>query len=110
MFLKKLMKKYNKKIVYILHRNEKIEKFNDMQNIVIKKLDYPIELYGINEKEIPLRIISFFSTALYTMKLIYKETEVLYIYHSFKNNKLYETIEEIYNFQKKYMKAIDLNA
>lgn len=61
-------------IYYIPHRGEsaeKIEVIKSLGNIKVLVLDYPVELYGICNKQIPSKVISFYSTALYSMSVIY---------------------------------------
>ena len=106
-FLNKIANFYsNKSIIYIPHRGESINKLKIIEkyisNISIKYLNYPVELYGLYEQEIPASVVSFYSTALLTMKNIYK-VEV----NSFKfnyNDSIYkDTIDEVYKYYENYM-------
>ncbi len=101
----------DKKIIYIVHRGETKEKLNKIEinkNISIKQLDYPIELYGLYEKEIPFKVSSFYSTAIFTMNKIYNlEAECFRFDYS--NSEYKDAIDEVYSFYKKEMKVINLN-
>ncbi len=101
----------NKKIVYIIHRGESKEKLNLVQknkNIVIKQLDYPIELYGLYEKEMPFKVSSFYSTAILTMNKIYNlEAECFKFNYS--NSIHASAIDEVYSFYRKEMKVLNLD-
>ncbi len=101
----------DKKIVYIVHRGESQEKLSEIEenkNIIIRQLNYPIELYGLCEKEIPYKVSSFYSTAIYTMKKIYHlEAECFRFDYS---GSVHEyAIEEVYSFYEKEMKVISLD-
>ncbi|MEA1988823.1 MAG: hypothetical protein U9N57_06410 [Pseudomonadota bacterium] len=64
----------NLEILYVPHRGEslkKIEQINSFPNIRVEFLDYPIELYGLVNDTLPFKVTSFYSTALYTMNVIY---------------------------------------
>lgn len=105
--LKKITNYYDgKTIIYVPHRFENPKKLNKLKiigNIVIKHLNYPIELYGIYEKDIPYKVASFYSTALLTLKKIYF-IDVESFYFDFSGNKEKECIEKVYKFNKKYMR------
>ena len=68
--LSKLLKKY-KNIIYIPHREESFDKLAKIEKmgIKIKYLNLPIELIGT--QTIPKKVISFYSTALISLKKIY---------------------------------------
>lgn len=60
--------------VYIPHRDEcysKLKIISSRFGVRVEELSYPVELIGFYEREIPCMISSFYSTALYTMRLIY---------------------------------------
>src|SRR5690606_6060660 len=60
----------NCKIIYIPHRRESVDKINRIKNeigITINYIDCPIELFFLNEDSYPKIVISFFSTALFTL-------------------------------------------
>ncbi|MEL0659749.1 hypothetical protein V6255_11430 [Psychromonas arctica] len=97
-------------IIYIPHREEnpfKLELISQYLNIKVKKIDYPVELYGIYENIIPVKVASFFSTALITMMNIYKldVESFCFDYSSVKNKK---SLDELYDYQEKYMSVIKL--
>lgn len=63
-----------KVLIYIPHRNEsalKLDLISGIWGVSIKPISYPIELYAFNEGKCPGEVISFYSTALYTLKKIY---------------------------------------
>ncbi len=101
----------DKTIVYIVHRGESQEKLDLIQkneNIVIRQLDYPIELYGLYEKEIPFKVSSFYSTAILTMNKIYNlEAECFKFNYS--NSIHVSAINEVYSFYQNEMKVINLD-
>lgn len=97
-------------IIYIPHREEssiKLELISQYPNIKVKKIDYPVELYGLYENIIPVKVASFFSTALITMMSIYKlqVESFTFDYSSIKNKK---SLDELYDYQEKYMNVIKL--
>ncbi len=102
---------YKKQITYIPHRGEdgeKLKKISEIKNIKIKNLDYPVELYGLYEKEIPNIVASFYSTALLSMKNIYGiEPESFYFDFSASEHK--DSIESVYDYYKNEMKVIELH-
>lgn len=80
-----LTKILNKKIVYIPHRGET----KKVQNILISKnnpllsiesVDMPIEVYFLENKIYPTHIISYYSTALITLNIIYEECKISFIH------------------------------
>ena len=68
------------KIVYIPHRGENIDKLSGIlekhKNFTKKEIDCPIEIYLLEENIIPTKVLSFYSAALLTIKLLYERTEV----------------------------------
>jgi hypothetical protein len=111
LLINKIAKYYNKNIIYIPHRGEdekKLNKISKFQNFKIKNIDYPVELYGLYEKEIPNTVASFYSTALLSMQNIYGiQSESFYF--DFSNSEHKESIESVYEYYKKEMKVINLN-
>ena len=93
-----LLNKY-KNLVYIPHREESLEKLKKISNMGIKieKTDLPIELIGI--KKVPKKVISFYSTALISLKRIY-EIESNFIKLNL-NNKVLEKIYSYYQTELK---------
>ena len=76
--LKKVVLK-EKKIRYILHPREKIKKFKFLKNIEVIDTDYGIEDYLINQKELPNKIISFYSTSLTSISSTLKNFDKIYV-------------------------------
>jgi len=97
-----LYKKSNISIIYIPHYREdnevliKLSKFKS-DYFEIKKIDIPIELYLINSSILPFKIASFFSSALFSIKILYPSISI----ESFiiENNRVKERLDiiEIYN-------------
>jgi len=96
-------KKYNNfEIDYIPHRGEdlgKLSAINKLHNVEIVDLDYPVELYGLYNSFLPHKVTSFYSTALYTMKIIYP-IQVESILISTDNLEFKKNIDLIYDFYK----------
>ncbi len=86
--------------VYIPHRNEIKNNIKDISRIVsIKELDKPIELYLLNAPEIPIGIIGFYSTALFTLSSIFGNNlsvQYLNISKNISNPLFKEKIELVY--------------
>jgi len=101
----------NEILVYIPHRGEnrdKLEKIqSEVKNIKIQYIDYPVELYGLNENINIKTVISFYSTALYTMMKIY-HCESISVKFNYNKSEHKKEIDEVYNYYKKYMKVINL--
>ena len=79
-----LIKTSNKKIVYIPHRGESKEMksiFHSIENTMFSVVDInmPVELYFLENKIHPSHIISYYSTALITLKIIYQECQVDFV-------------------------------
>jgi hypothetical protein len=106
----KICNYYNNKVIYIVHRREsknKLKYIENNKNIIIKELDYPVELYGLYENEIPYKVSSFYSTAILTMKNIYKlEAECFKFNYS--DSDYVKSIDEIYSFYQNEIKVIEI--
>lgn len=81
--LEKIIKKNNnnKKIIYIPHRVENKEILSRLTSIcnsffTIREIGMPVELYFLQNCIYPSHVISYYSTALTTVALIYSECEV----------------------------------
>ena len=83
--LAKIFKKYTdqkKKIVYLAHRRETLEKFNELKAKFKFKLevvapDVPVEIYFLHKKENPMNIVGLGSTALFTLSQMYSPNELI---------------------------------
>ena len=110
-FIEKISKKYKKqKIIYIVHRGEsenKLKKIQSIGNIEIRSYSFPIELVGFFEKNIPKKVISFYSTALLTMKYIYNIEVESYIF-DYNNSKYKIVIDEVYNYYKQLISVKEI--
>lgn len=101
--LKKIIvyyKKRNIKIYYIPHRSESLEYKTHLNLLisnyfVIKYIDKPFELYLLEETEMPFGVASFFSSALFTSKMIDNSLDITSFLVSKKQN-LREDILSIY--------------
>ncbi|MBC8197450.1 MAG: hypothetical protein H8E60_06155 [Candidatus Marinimicrobia bacterium] len=110
LLMQKIVKYFNKKIIYIPHRgesNQKINKLKKIKNIRIMTLNYPIEMIGIYNQNMYNTFVSFFSTALFTLKNIYN-IEPIAIKINYNNAKNKDMIEEVYNYYSNEMKIIEL--
>jgi len=90
----------NYTIIYVTHRGEsesKLEKIKEIKNISIQNYSYPIELLGIFESSIPNKVISFYSTAVLTMKYIYNIDAECFSF-DYRNSKYTDLIDEVYNY------------
>jgi len=66
--------------IYVPHRGEveaNLDFLKERLNLEIIHTELPIELVGIELKINPINIYTFFSTALFSMNLIYKETNMV---------------------------------
>jgi hypothetical protein len=110
LLMKKISKYFKKDIIYIPHRGEsknKLEKINEINNISIMTLNYPIEMIGIYNPAMYKTFISFYSTALFTLKYIYN-IESIAIKFNYNNAKNKKSIDEVYNYYINEMKVIEL--
>lgn len=100
------------KVIYLAHRGaskEKLDYIRNKYNIDVVKHDFPIELYGLYMGELPKRVVSFFSTALFSLQKIYPEIEVkLYRIDTTMFTSHRETYDEGYQVYEGYMEIIDL--
>ena len=100
--LKKIIKLNNfENILYIPHRQESEDVINEISNfngVVVKSIDYPVELYGLYNSAIPSQVISFYSTALVSMSLIYSIPATAYMFTPSPNDieKHGKAINEVY--------------
>lgn len=101
----------NEMLIYIPHREENISKLEkiakEIKNIKIKHINYPVEFYGINENIKIKMVVSFYSTALYTISKIYN-CETIAFKFNYEKSEHKKNIDEVYDFYKKYMKVIEL--
>jgi len=99
----------DQKIRYIAHRDEETEKLKYLEQYYgfdVVQYDYPIELYGLYEKKIPSEIVSFLSTALLTMKMIYVDVNVTA--YRINLNELLDRKEGFSNIYKVYENYLDV--
>lgn len=76
-----IIRKFDKKIVYIPHRAESknvIKELSSLGNpmLEVKIINQPIEIYLLENKIYPSHVISYFSTALTTLGIIYNDSTI----------------------------------
>lgn len=102
--LKEISKDYSKEnpLIYIPHRIEDISILNEVENIYILYIDTPVEMFFVLDSiYIPERIYSCYSTALFSLKGIFPNTQVVAV----KPKVHLGVIEDVY-FN---MKDLDIN-
>ena len=82
--IEKIINRYNKKMIYIIHRGEdnaSLKHLNDIDKSLfeLRDLGMPIELYFLKNSIYPSSVFSFYSTALATIELIYDKCNIYYI-------------------------------
>lgn len=110
--LQKISRKYNDKtIIYITHRGEsknKLQKIEKIENIDIKRFNFPIELLGLFETSIPCKVASFYSTAVLTIKYLYNIEAECFLFN-YSSSKYREDIDSVYSYYSKFLKVTDIN-
>ncbi|MEN8303505.1 MAG: polysialyltransferase family glycosyltransferase [Campylobacterota bacterium] len=82
--LHKLIDNSNKKIIYIPHRGES-KAMKDILNSIdnplfrIMDINMPVELYFLENKIYPSQVVAYYSTALVTLNIIYKDCKISFI-------------------------------
>ncbi len=101
----------DKNIVYIPHRREselKLYKINNIENVSIKKIFYPIELFTYFECYIPSKFVSFVSTALFTLNKLY-DSNIIALNFNYNNYGRKENMKLTYEELKKInIKVLDI--
>jgi len=78
-YLKRIIRHYNKPIIYIPHRTEIISenlKALVNENFILQKNEGPIEIVFLSKRIYPMHVVSFFSTALFNLKKIFEATTI----------------------------------
>lgn len=78
-----IINKFNKNIIYIPHRAEIISdklKAYTSDKFEIRDINMPVELYFLENKIYPKHIVSFMTTAFFTLEKLYNKTILSYIY------------------------------
>lgn len=78
-YIQKILRYYEHKIIYIPHRAEIVsEDLKALQNdhFTIQDINQPIELEFISLKKYPKQICSFYSSALFTLNILYPESKI----------------------------------
>jgi hypothetical protein len=72
------LKNYNKKIIFIPHRNEHLENITRLNilNLECKIIDYPIEYYLTKIKILPCIFFGFYSMALINLKILLSKKQI----------------------------------
>lgn len=101
----------NQTIIYIPHREEsqsKLEKIDLIKNVQVKKIAYPVELLGLYENRMPIKVSSFFSTALITMKRIYN-IDVESFSFDYRHVKNKQAMDDTYDYYRHEMNVFCLS-
>lgn len=114
--LKKIAELYKEKeLIYIPHGRElnaEIEEIKQHINCEIRRNEFNIELDFILRNEYPVHVVGTITTALITLKLIYKK-DIRVEFFNFDESKVVKDkrndIHEIYEYQKKYIDFVELN-
>ncbi|MBE0514846.1 polysialyltransferase family glycosyltransferase [Sulfurimonas sp.] len=82
--LESIIKKHNKKLIYIPHRGETKEKIDYLSKLdnpyfSVKDIGMPAELFFLNNNIYPTHVMSYYSTALTTLDMIYDDCIINYI-------------------------------
>lgn len=108
--INELIKMHNKKIIYIPHRSEskvqqdKLLQATDNKMFEIINPNMPLELYFLKNSIYPFNIVSFISTALVTLTILFEECRADYIRIPItdenkdqikKNNDVYDIFDKI---------------
>ncbi len=79
-YIRQIINRYkNKKIIYMPHRTEILHKeLKDLvnDNFIIKDTTMPIEIFFLKNQVYPKHIISFFSTALFTLNVMFDKSKI----------------------------------
>lgn len=114
--MKQIVAYYNKlniEIVYLPHRAENVEKLASLGINSIIQPEVPIEFYLIESVLLPSKIASFYSAALYSLKVLFRnkiEITSFYIPNECVDEVFRETLKDCYSFYETEFKVIyDLN-
>lgn len=105
-----LQKIPNEKVIYIPHRSEnllKLEKIHT-KNIEVQKNEMPIELHLIENRLKPKAIYSAFSTALFTLKMIYEDAKLVMLSVNGLEDENIESIAEKLRSEFGYIEEINI--
>lgn len=101
-------------ILYFPHRNESkelINKISMINNVIVIKASVPIEYYLLNNNISPYNVFTVFSTAIFSLKVLYKDIEIYVLKptikeHIEKNDLLlqYDFLESMKEFDIKMVK------
>jgi len=111
--IESLIKKYNKKIIYICHRKESKHNQEMLSSIECSSFELidismPVELYFLYNKIYPSHIISYCSTAVTTVGILYNDCKSNYI--QLPQSKKYDNSDQKYfygAFEKKKILTFD---
>lgn len=101
-----------KKIRYIPHRFESEEKLGLLEKIKgvsIERIDYPVELFCFYHEAVPENIVSFYSAALISMKLLYGNMiSVCGVRFDYSDSKFADDLDSIYSELEQYITIREL--
>lgn len=104
--IENLANKNEQKIVYIPHRSEiysKLEKIKQIKNIKIEYINYPIEFYFYYNNFYMGNVISFYTGALVSLKIIYEFYDIKFICYKLTNNP--SNLDNVYKYLENYVEV-----
>ena len=101
------LKNYDKKIIFIPHRNEPVENLYKLNipNLVINKIYYPIEYYLTKIQIIPKTFYGFYTSALNNLRVLLKDLPIKIININFDLKKINNP--EVYKLYMNYQSLFD---
>lgn len=101
-------------MLYIPHRFESEEKLSlleEIKGVSIERIDYPIELFCLYHETIPENIISFYSGALISLKILYGNLiSVCGVKFDYSDSKLADDLDSIYSELEQYITIKELGS
>jgi len=102
LYIDKIVSLADKKIIYIPHRTEVISdrlKLYESNIFEIKNINMPVEMYFLENNIYPLHVVSFMTTAFFTLKKLFSKTKFSYVYiPSSKILERHDDVESAYKF------------
>ena len=95
---------------YVAHRGEsqsKLDRIQEIQNVEVIQLSYPLELLPVYGDFAPSKIISFYSTALITLQKIYQVETIGYKF-DFSQSKHKGNIKSAYDYCEQFFQIKEL--
>lgn len=99
--IESLLQKYSdKKVIYIPHRAENIIKLDSLRskynNLIIKKINIPIEIFFALNNPLPNNVISFYSAGLVSLKILYENLNIIAIKCDYSLSEYKDIIDIVY--------------